>query len=362
MKLNRNGSALRRFLIVLILLIAVVVLGFFAVYSMETDAKDPKSQKYVNVTVPQGSTAAGIGSSLQKAGIIRSEKIFLVYTKFHKYGTQYQAGEYAFSPSMDMKKIAKILCTGKTNKVTFMVPEGTNILKLAEKLQNSGIIQSKDEFLDTAKNTDFRSEFNFLPKSVKGNGYVLEGYLFPATYDVPAGAKSEDIIRLMLQKFQSVYTDEDQALADKLGMSQQEVLAAASIIEKECAKDSDRPKVASVLYNRIKKGMKLQCDTTVQYALALEGTDTNEILYKHLNLDSPYNTYVVNGLPEGPICSPGRASIEAALNPADTDYLYFVLSSKLDGSAVFSKDYDTFAKDVEAYDQAVKARNAEKAQ
>ena len=187
----------------------------------------------------------------------------------------------------------------------------------------------------------------------KGKNH-LEGYLFPSTYQVAPKADEEQIITTMLNQFDTVFTDEYKARAKKLGYTENQIIIIASIIEKEAQVDEDRPKIASVIYNRLDDGMNLQMCSTVQYIL---GKAKPVLSVADTKIDSPYNTYIHSGLPKGPICSPGEASIKAALYPAKTDYMYFVVSEKLDGSHNFSKSYSKFEKDTRAYEKALAKKN-----
>lgn len=178
----------------------------------------------------------------------------------------------------------------------------------------------------------------------------LEGFLFPETYDVFATSMEHDIINRLLGQFDAVYKDEYYNRATELGYDLNQIITIASLIERETRVDSERAIVASVIYNRLNMGMALQIDATVQYAL---GEQKDRLSYKDTEIDSPYNTYKVPGLPPGPICSPGEASIKAALYPENTQYVYYVLDAKMDGSHRFSKSYDEFLKNKNAYINAL---------
>ncbi|MBQ6607522.1 MAG: endolytic transglycosylase MltG, partial [Firmicutes bacterium] len=180
-------------------------------------------------------------------------------------------------------------------------------------------------------------------------------------YQVPEGYEEEDIIDFLLGQFEQtvlpVYDSADQSLKDKYTLN--EIITAASIIERECMKDDERPLVASVIYNRMDQNIKLEMCSTIQYLLLQETGQVKEnLLYSDLEIESPYNTYLHFGLPPGPICSPGIASIKAALEPADTDYLYFVVSADLDGSSKFSSNYDDFLDYKDEYYEAWNAANS----
>ena len=195
-------------------------------------------------------------------------------------------------------------------------------------------------------------DYSFLDDSVQGESR-LEGFLFPDTYSVPKGSNEKFIINEMLKRFDEIYTPDMRKKAKKMGYTDREIVTVASIIERETVLDDERAKVASVIYNRLDKNMKLQMCSCVQFLLGKQKhfLDENDI-----SIESPYNTYIYEGLPPGPIACPGKASLEAALNPAKTDYIYFVVSDKGDGSMKFSKDYDEFLKNKEDYYASVEGK------
>ena len=258
---------------------------------------------------------------------------------------------------MDMEKISKIIISGKTNDIQFTVPEGYNEYKTARKLSNEGVV-NREKFIKKIESGDYAKDYSFLEGAQSGK-HQLEGYLYPDTYTLPKDANSDKVIRMMLDRFGEVFSDKYKARASELGYTVNEIITVASIIENEAGVPKDRKKIASVIYNRLKKNMPLQMDSTVQYLLELSGSHKENISYADTKKSSPYNTYTNNGLPPGPICSPGKASIKAALYPSETTYLYFVASEKLDGSSAFSNTHEQFLKDKEAYAKAL-ARQSEK--
>jgi UPF0755 protein len=221
-------------------------------------------------------------------------------------------------------------------KVTF--PEGYNIKQMAKVLYDDGLITNEEKFISETQNGEFK--YDFL-KGIPGNRpNRLEGYLFPDTYEFKAGVTEHDIIDKMLGRFQEIY---DSEIAGNLGdRSLDELIIMASIVEREARVEAERPVIAAVFYNRLNIDMQLQSCATIQYAL---GYNKEKLLNKDLEIKSPYNTYTNSGLPVGPICSPGRNSLVAALEPADVDYLYFVLKAYGgDGSHNFAKNYNDFLK------------------
>ena len=236
--------------------------------------------------------------------------------------------------------------------MSFTIPEGLTLHQTAAKLAEQGL-GTYEDFLRAIQ----YGEYNY--PWLENNS--LEGYLLPNTYQVPEGYEEEDIIDFLLGQFEQtvlpVYDSADQSLKDKYTLN--EIITAASIIERECMKDDERPLVASVIYNRMDQNIKLEMCSTIQYLLLQETGQVKEnLLYSDLEIESPYNTYLHFGLPPGPICSPGIASIKAALEPADTDYLYFVVSADLDGSSKFSSNYDDFLNYKDEYYEAWNEANS----
>ncbi|MGF6375561.1 UPF0755 protein [Clostridiales Family XIII bacterium PM5-7] len=334
---------------IIIAIVAIVVLaigaGFFYLNSLDK-AFDPNQKDTKIITVESGSTTGDIGTLLETEELIDSASSFKLFSKFKGYDGKYQAGTYSISPSMKLSEIAEIMITGKTQSMTFTIPEGYTLFQIANKLSEEGIV-NKEKFMDLVENGEF--DYDFLKEAQTGENH-LEGYLYPETYTVELNASEEDIINTMLSQFESVYTDEFSARAKELGYSQNQIMVIASIIERECVIDDERSTVASVIYNRLDVDMPLQMDSTVQYVL---GQQKENLTYKDTEIDSPYNTYVTAGLPPGPIGAPGIASIKAALYPEKTEFIYFVVDKKLDGSHVFSKDYLKFLKDKNEYYQAL---------
>ncbi|MBN1288934.1 MAG: endolytic transglycosylase MltG [Actinobacteria bacterium] len=213
------------------------------------------------------------------------------------------------------------------------IPEGYTNKQTAEKVNSAteGLITA-GEFESAVDNGVY--DFGFLTEA----GGNLEGFLFPKTYDVAEDQSANDLVQMMLEQYEEETEDLDWSSAAVNGVSGYQVLIIASMVEKEAKAPEERPVIASVIYNRLKAGMKLQICATVQYAL---GEWKPELSYSDLEVDSPYNTYKINGLPPGPICNPGFESISAALSPASTDYIYYILTTN-DGRHSFTSDYNQF--------------------
>ena len=344
---SETRMPLKLFIFFITVAIALFLGLFIYTNSIGDSVKDKGSKNEILVNVEKGSSTSSIGDLLKKKGIISSAAAFKIYTTFKRYDGTYQAGAYALSPSMSTEQISKALRTGKTNDITFTIPEGYTEYDIADKLAKIGIV-NRDEFVNTLETAGFATEFPFLKNAQKGK-HRLEGYLFPSTYTMPATSDYNFIITSMLKGYQNNFSHEDRTRAKKLGVDENKIIIIASIIEKEAAVDRDRDKVASVIYNRLKAKMPLQMDSTVQYVLSLDNNRKKDLSIDDTQTKSPYNTYTNKGLPPGPICCPGKASIHAALNPANTKYMYFILSDRLDDSMTFSEKYSQFLKDKDAY-------------
>jgi UPF0755 protein len=299
----------------------------------------------VSVTIPQGAGTRAIADILKDADLIRSKLLFRIKSRTDGIDGHYKAGAYLLTRDMSMRRIMEALKTGteaETNR--FTIPEGLTVAQTAQTLAEAGLVDAAD-FLAEAETGDFGG-YRFLRDAAGG----LEGYLYPETYDVYADATAHDLIDRMLAHFDKLFTEECYGKAEALGFTVNEIVTIASLIERETRVPEERALVASVIQNRLAKGMPLQIDATVQYAL---GEWKERLSYADLEIDSPYNTYAHAGLPPGPICSPRIECIEAALNPADTDYLYYVLRPELDGRHSFTKSYDEFLKFKDAYMKAI---------
>ena len=347
---NARKTSKKNILIVVIILLLAFCTGIGIYFSKLGEAFDENNTDTVTITIASGSSTEMIGQALAEQGIIESGSQFRLWSRLKGYDSRYQAGTYSFSPSMTFEEIAEILVGGAVDMFTFTIPEGYTIKQVADTLSEQGFVD-RERFMELLETGDF--DYPFL-EGAQDNENHLEGYLFPNTYTLAVGATEEDIIRVMLDQFEKEVTQEYYEKAESMGYTINEIITIASIIEREAMVDEERPLVASVIYNRLAIDMPLQMCSTVQYILGepkaiLSNADTQ--------IASPYNTYINQGLPPGPICSPGIASIRAALNPADTEYLYFVLSEKLDGTSNFSSDYNQFLKDSQAYYDAYEAAN-----
>lgn len=287
----------------------------------------PGSRATVRVVIPAGSSVEGIGEILHREGLVRHPLAFRALVEWLGVATRLRAGEYDLSPGMGLREIVRRLVRGEVVTYPFTVPEGATVEQIADILEREGLAD-RDRFLAEARRAELAP---FPPPDPSAVRYPLEGYLFPETYRVPRGTTESELIELMVRQFRKVWEEELAAEAAGRGLSVQEVVTLASIVEKETGVPGERPLVAGVFWNRLRRGMPLQADPTVLYALG----KTAGLLLSELGADSPYNTYLYRGLPPGPICNPGREALRAAIAPADTDYLYFVATG--DGTHHFSR-------------------------
>lgn len=295
----------------------------------------PGSGEPVHVSIKPGSSSADIAAQVAGQEVVVNALVFRLYIKDHGAQDQLQAGEYDMRTGMSYAEALALLKKGpgiKYYKVT--IPEGLTVSETAAIVAKKTPITT-DAFVAEAVNSGYN--FPFL-KGLKTDS--LEGYLFPKTYTVTDRTTARDLVTLMLRQFGKETTGLDLSVIGKKGYTLHDAIIVASMVEMEAKLDSERSLVSAVVYNRLDRGMLLQMCSTVEFALP----ERKEALsYQDLEVESPYNTYKNEGLPPGPIASPGLKSIEAALHPAAFDYLYFVLTGD-DGSHTFTASYDEFSK------------------
>ena len=267
----------------------------------------------VRVSVPPGSIFAAAVDSLARAGIISSPRIFRLYASVRGRDRDLKAGTYVFEPGASWNDVLDALTRGKGLVHTVTVPEGFALSSIAQTIGRA-LSVPPESIVSAAADSALRRRLD-VPTP------TLEGYLFPDTYTFAAGTSPQEVVRMLVAQFERVWKPEWNARLQEIAMSRHDIVTLASIIEKEARLAEERPVISAVYHNRLKIGMLLQADPTVQYAL---GKHVDRVMYKDLEVDSRYNTYKHTGLPPGPIASPGAASIEAALYPANVPYLYFV--------------------------------------
>lgn len=318
-----------------VLLLLIVVLAAVAVAAAWMAVGVGRPYKaYVGdeqfVDIPAGTSPASIGRRLVDAGVVRDLWIFRYEVARSGSGRKLQAGEYRFERPMTVKEVVAAIAHGDVYLRPITFREGLTIRQMAELFESKGF-GAAAEFTAAAADAS-------LVRGIDPSARDLEGYLFPDTYSLPRHTTAAQLVARMVSAFEKVLTPELRARAEARGLGVRQLVALASIVEKETGKPEERPLVAAVYANRLKIGMGLQCDPTVIYALERAGRYTGNLTRDDLHVDSPYNTYRYAGLPPGPIASPGRASLEAAASPADAPYLYFV--SRNDGSHAFASSLD----------------------
>jgi len=328
----------RLFLLLVVLAVAAAGLGLWARQRLNAPYRGFVAEE-VFVEIPAGSSVASIANRLVTAGVLPDALTFRLAARLTGADRRLQAGEYRFAgPSTPMAVMEK-LATGDVYSFNITFPEGLSIVEMADAFARTGLGSARD-FVTAANDAAGSASFGTNLRS-------LEGYLFPDTYPLPRNATADDVVREMLARFDQILTPERRAAAAERGMTVHEALTLASLVEKETAKAEERPVVAAVYVNRLKIRMPLQCDPTVIYAMMLARKWNGNIRKTDLQIVSPYNTYRVAGLPPGPIASPGIASIDAVLHPADVPYLYFV--SRNDGTHVFAKTIAEHNRNVQTY-------------
>jgi UPF0755 protein len=323
-------------LLFLAALFLCAALGLFFITPAETGGKNQL------VIVKEGLSLKEVAGELERKKVITSKTLFEIWAELLGYSRKIKAGEYELGSHMAPKRILEKLIKGEVITYPVTVPEGFTAAQIAELLDEGGLIH-KEKFLSMIND----------PPLVKHHGISapsLEGYLYPETYHFARGISARSTIDAMVGRFWRVVNPLKERV-DRVGMNLQDVVTLASIVEKETGLAEERPTIASVFLNRLKKGMRLESDPTVIYGI--KDFDGN-LTRKDLKEATPYNTYIIRGLPPGPIANPGLEAIRAVLYPANTDYLYFV--SKNDGSHHFSKTLPEHKKAVQIYQKGRRKR------
>lgn len=361
--------------VVLILSIALCAAVFYVAYDYLAQRLfapvDINDATPIEITVPTGYGASGIARILYEAGgtdedgnlldtgVISSKTVFKIYVDFTGKSDKLQAGTYVVSRNMDIEQIVDVLCKGNPPRQTvrFTITEGLTVEEIANKLVALEVFETPDEFLALCKTgeefTDTYSFINDIKKNpLQQRDYVLEGYLFPDTYEIYADEKPKSIINRMLYRFFEIFTDDYRTRALELNMNIDDIVTLASVIEKEAKVESDFSKVSAVFHTRMEIGMKLESDAPLRYVFK---RNTLSFTTEELQNTSLYNTYVHEGLPLGPIANPGKRAIEAALYPneefmkMDDKYIFFCLMDVESGALVYAKTLDEHQENVAKY-------------
>jgi UPF0755 protein len=341
---------MRKLLLFLAALVIFTIAGGYYFYvTILNSPLNGTLSKTMEIEVTTGMTVSQVIEKLEKEGLIQNPYAIILAARIQKLGAKLKVGDYEVSSTMTVANLFDLLQTGKMKGRMITIPEGYNIFEIAKIFEKEALMSSQD-FLTHVRNPD-------IIQSLTGQSLPsLEGYLFPESYQVTAATKGVDLIRRMVKTFFKRY-QEFAPLEAKLGWTQNQVITLASIVEKETGAPWERPLIASVFHNRIKKRMKLQTDPTVLYAKSLStGSLEMNITRADLSLPHPYNTYYIPALPPGPIANPGTEAIRAVFLPEkNSEFLYFV--SRNDGTHIFSKTYEEHIRNVTEFQKNPKSRN-----
>jgi UPF0755 protein len=332
----------RAFVVLVVVLFIALAAGAAGVYLIYQRVQQPfRGYQGADrvVDVPSGAGTRAIGERLIAAGVVRDDLTYRAAVWFSGAGRRLKAGEYRFDRPMSALEVVDKIERGEVDLIGVTFPEGLTIAEMAKIFESRGFGPAS-AFVEAASNA---SQIQTLDPAARD----LEGYLFPDTYAVPRPTDASRIVRAMVDRFQQVATPELRSRAAARGLSLRQLVTLASIVEKETGRPDERRLVAAVYSNRLKVGMGLQCDPTVIYALERAGRFTGNLRREDLAFDSAYNTYRYAGLPPGPIAAPGKGSLEAAADPAEADYLYFV--SRNDGSHEFARTLAEHNRNVQKY-------------
>ena len=296
---------------------------------------DPGKLQASQLKIASGTAAQAIGVNLEKSGLIRSRLAWNLWTKYLTWQNPqggFKAGTYELSPNQSLTQIADKVWKGKVVQSTYTIPEGWSLKQMGKYFQDKGFF-SQEEFLAASTNIN-RQKYPWLPEDITS----LEGFLYPNTYSIPNGKIDPgQIVEQMLQQFSAIALPvyQEQRNGTPLNLSLKDWVTLASIVEKEAVVAKERNLISGVFTSRLQKGMRLESDPTVEYALGIRQTADKPLTFRQVKVKSPYNTYANPGLPPGPIAAPGIESLKATLAPQTTDYLFFV--ARYDGTHVFSR-------------------------
>ena len=313
---------------------SVFILAEYGRTQLEPAATEPAPRLF---DVHPGNTFASVARRLEDEELIRDARLATWLARYNEMDGRLHVGQYELSPHQSTQEILEVITQGQVKTWRVTLPEGSRAEEIAERLAASGLVDG-EQFKAALRNHALAEELD-VPTT------DFEGYLYPDTYWLPQGLSPEEVVRILVGQFDRVWEAEIRTQAEETGLSRNEVVTLASIVEKETAAPPERARIAAVFLNRLRKGMRLETDPTVIYGI--EEFDGN-LRRKHLrDKRNPYNTYQHFGLPPGPIANPGLAALRSVVNPEETDYLYFV--SRNDGTHVFSRTYGEHTKAVDEY-------------
>jgi len=337
-KKRRRGFSFGSLIIVLLFFLLAV--GCLEVRSLFKPMEQTENDQQVNIEIPKNSSTIDIAGRLESKGLIRNALAFRIYARYHDIDGQFKPGTYLLNPAMTLEEITGLLIKGPDDTIKITIPEGFTVAQVAELLAQKGVAK-KDDFIRLA---DGEWNHPYLGDIPAGENR-LEGYLFPDTYHVTPATSPEKLVQMMLDRFASVINEHNYIkLASDRGLTLHQAVIIASMVEREARVAGERARIAGVIFNRLEMGMPLQIDATIQYVL---DKPREILLYKDLEIDSPYNTYKHAGLPPGPIACPGWPSLQAVIEPEEHDFLYYV--AKPDGSHAFSRTLQEHNNNIRKY-------------
>lgn len=328
------------------LMMIFVLIGGFVGFHFVTSRPSDNTEEVV-YEVSQGKTFKQVAKELAAQNLIQNARLFSLYAQLRGEARKLKVGEYALRKNMTPNEVLAVITSGKSIGRPFTIAEGLNIYEISELYEAQGF-GKKEDFLKASMDK------GFVKQLIGEERDSLEGYLFPETYQLTKFTSVRELLQAMVYRFQEVYKQVE-AEAQIKGFTKHQIVTLASIVEKETGAPHERPQISSVFHNRLKKGMLLQTDPTIIYGLAdIEKKTVYKITKADILRPTKYNTYVIKGLPPGPIGNPGKEALMAAVKPADTNYLFFV--SQNDGTHIFSQDYATHTKAVRKFQLDPKAR------
>lgn len=340
----KNPKPLIVIAVILIVILVSLIYGYsqYKIYQDEYQGMESTEGEDVVVVIPEGAATKQIAQILKDNGLIQFPGAFVKRVKESDYRGALQPGEFTLNTGMSTWEMIEILGhvePVRTVMATVTIPEGFSIEQIAYRVDAEGLF-TEEEFLDAVQEDTYTYDFlDSIPEGVNVK-YRLQGFLFPATYDIYEDTTAHDLVDMMLRKFDEVYSDSMRAQAEVMNYTAFEVVNRAAIVEREAKLDEERPIIAGVINNRLEQGMMLQMCPTVLYPITDGIYDKSEVTYEDLEVDSLYNTYKNTGLPVGPICNPGAVSLSAVLYPAEHNYLYYHVDNEETGSHIFTETYE----------------------
>ena len=341
-----------RFIKGIILIVAVVALGgivkdyikgYYDDYKYELEGTDTKEGLDVVVTIPEGASAKEIAAILEQKGLIKYPKAFVKRLQNSEYRGNLKSGTYTLNTGMNTLEMMAVMSPEYEEILAIdqlVIPEGFTIEMIAARCEEQGICSSEDFLREVSSVTSANFEYlNDVPAGIPVK-YKLQGYIFPATYDIYEDTTAKSLVRWMLDTFDNYYTEDMKARAEELGYSSFDVVTRASIVEREAKVASERAVIAGVINNRLNSGMNLEMCPTVLYPLTDGMYDQSQVLYEDLSIESEYNTYLNSGLPVGPICNPGVDCINAVLYPEEHGYYFYHVDDEDAGTHIFTETYE----------------------